>query len=259
MEYRVQVSPLMRSINDILTKECENMSRSVLSFNKGNVVVEVPKHDLDSVIAALSRHYPDVVDIRKTYLMIEHLHDFILVKPLISEAPLISDDSVPVPSVEKLLVDSVSDKEYTSISVSQRKLLFQHAFEQYEINTSRMLRYAARKGKREEVETLLAGLDQNRISIVISLCKVLATAPVQKAWLFGSFARMEEKPDSDIDLLVSMDGSAPVGLIAFSSLVEELERASGRRVDLIAEGSLKPFAAESVNRDKYLVYERAAA
>ena len=85
------------------------------------------------------------------------------------------------------------------------------------------------------------------------------TQPVLKAWLFGSFARMEEKPDSDIDLLVSMDGSAPVGLIAFSSLVEELERASGRRVDLIAEGSLKPFAAESVNRDKYLVYERAAA
>ena len=259
MEYRVKVSPLMRSINDVLTEECENMSRSVLSFNRGNVVVEVPKHNLDSVIAVLGKHFPDVVDIRKTYLMIEHLHDFVLVKPLISEAPLIVDDSIPVPSVEKLLVDSVSDKEYSNISLPERRKLFQHAFEQYDINTSRLLRYAARKGKREEVETLLSGIDQNRISIVTSLCKVLATAPVLRAWLFGSFARMEERPDSDIDMLVSMDGSTPVGLLAFSSLAEDLERASGRRIDLIADGSLKPFAVENVNRDKYLVYERAAA
>ena len=48
-----------------------------------------------------------------------------------------------------------------------------------------------------------------------------------------------------------------MGLMAFSGLVNQLEQATGRAVDLVPEESLKPYARESVNRDKYLVYERA--
>lgn len=38
------------------------------------------------------------------------------------------------------------------------------------------------------------------------------TQPVLKAWLFGSFARGEETEDSDVDILVELDYSKPVGL-----------------------------------------------
>ena len=82
------------------------------------------------------------------------------------------------------------------------------------------------------------------------------TQPVMKAWLFGSFARGEERPDSDVDILVEYDNSANISLMTISHMMGELEKATGRRIDLIEEGCLMPFAVESANRDKKLIYAR---
>ena len=82
------------------------------------------------------------------------------------------------------------------------------------------------------------------------------TQPVKKAWLFGSFARGEETPESDVDVLVEYDEDAHISLLAISHMIGELERSTGRRVDLIEDGCLLPFAVESANRDKRLIYER---
>ena len=92
------------------------------------------------------------------------------------------------------------------------------------------------------------------------LTKIIAdyfkTQPVLKAWLFGSFARGEETADSDIDILVQYDDNARISLLTISHMMGELERSTGRRVDLIEDGCLLPFAVESANRDKQLIYER---
>ncbi|MBR4774552.1 MAG: nucleotidyltransferase domain-containing protein [Bacteroidales bacterium] len=101
-------------------------------------------------------------------------------------------------------------------------------------------------------------LDRQRIEIVKNICEVLNNAPIVRAWIFGSFARQEERPDSDIDILVDIDPARPIGLLAYTDVIESLENATGRKVDLVANGSLKPFARESVERDKVLVYERAS-
>ena len=77
-----------------------------------------------------------------------------------------------------------------------------------------------------------------------------------KAWLFGSFARGEETPDSDVDLIVVLDQSKPIGMRYFG-MWGDLERLIGRSVDLVTEGNLMPFARESADRDKILIYERA--
>lgn len=82
------------------------------------------------------------------------------------------------------------------------------------------------------------------------------TQPVEKAWLFGSFARGEETPESDIDILVQYDNTARISLLTISHMMGELERSTGRRVDIIEDGCLMPFAVESANRDKQLIYER---
>ncbi len=83
------------------------------------------------------------------------------------------------------------------------------------------------------------------------------TQPVLKAWLFGSFARGEETPQSDVDIIVLLDRSKPVGL-KFFGMWSDLEKLLNRSVDLVEEGELLPFAAESANRDKRLIYERTA-
>ena len=88
----------------------------------------------------------------------------------------------------------------------------------------------------------------------------LATQPVLKAWVFGSFARGEERPDSDIDLLVTFDHeNAKVGLFKYAAMVIDLEKLLGRNVDLVEEGALLPFAERTANKDKIMIYERRRA
>ena len=256
MKYHVQITPLMRAVNNVLINECVNVGCCIVQHPR-NLVVEVPKNEMPNVMSVLKRHFPDVVDIKRAYSMIEDLHDFILVKPLISEAPVYQEGSVPVPTIEKKLVDQIADKEFRHGSASGIIRLFQRAMEQYDVNTSRLMRYAARKGKKEEVNEVLEQINTNRIATIKAICQVLSTAPVIRAWVFGSFARMEERPDSDIDLLVKLDNTAHMGLFAFSDLVSRLEIAAGRSVDLIPEESLKQYARPFVDKDKLLVYERA--
>ena len=88
------------------------------------------------------------------------------------------------------------------------------------------------------------------------IAEYFKTQPVLKAWLFGSFARGEETPDSDVDLLIVLDNSKPVGL-KFFGMYEDLKELLGRDVDLVTERSLAPFARQSVERDRQLIYERA--
>ncbi len=83
------------------------------------------------------------------------------------------------------------------------------------------------------------------------------TQPVLKAWIFGSFARGEEKPWSDVDILVQYDRQQPIGLLKIAGMKVDLENLLGNEVDLVEEGTLRPWAVESVNRDKRLIYERA--
>lgn len=83
------------------------------------------------------------------------------------------------------------------------------------------------------------------------------TQPVIRAWLFGSFARGEETPLSDVDLLVQLDYSKLDGF-GFFGMWGDLERLLDRKVDLVTEAGLAPYTRESVERDKQLIYERTA-
>lgn len=94
-------------------------------------------------------------------------------------------------------------------------------------------------------------------SLIEKICRYLSTQPVKKAWLFGSFSRGEETEDSDVDILVEFDRTGqPVTLLTYARIWRELKEQLGRDVDLVEEGTLKPYVAESVNYDKCLIYER---
>ncbi len=93
--------------------------------------------------------------------------------------------------------------------------------------------------------------------IIPKLKAYFTTQPITKAWLFGSFSRGEETDTSDIDILVVFDQDAHIGLFKFARIYGDLKELLGREVDLVKEGSLKPFARESTDRDKILIYERS--
>ncbi len=83
-----------------------------------------------------------------------------------------------------------------------------------------------------------------------------ATQPVLKAWVFGSYARGEQREDSDIDIMIVPDRNAHVGLFLLSGMRLDLQDILGKKVDLVTEKGLLPFARPSVERDKVLMYER---
>ena len=82
------------------------------------------------------------------------------------------------------------------------------------------------------------------------------TQPVLKAWLFGSYSRGEQREDSDIDILIVPDEG--VGLFKLSGMHLDLQDILKAEVDLVTEKGLMPFARESADHDKILIYERAA-
>lgn len=90
-----------------------------------------------------------------------------------------------------------------------------------------------------------------------TIAEYFKTQPVLKAWLFGSFARGEQTPQSDVDILFVPDRSGkPFTLFTMGGMYMDLKELLGREVDLVEEGSLRPYAAETANRDKRLIYER---
>lgn len=62
--------------------------------------------------------------------------------------------------------------------------------------------------------------------------------------VFGSLARGEETPDSDVDILVEFD--QPIGLFGFVGLQRDLEGIIGRPVDLATPDALRPEMRESI-------------
>ncbi len=89
-----------------------------------------------------------------------------------------------------------------------------------------------------------------------TIAEYFKTQPVEKAWVFGSFSRGEERPDSDVDILVSLVPGTRLGL-KFFAMNLELEELLNRPVDLVIEGDLLPFAEKTANHDKILIYARA--
>lgn len=95
-------------------------------------------------------------------------------------------------------------------------------------------------------------MDKNIIDII---CQYFSRKPIEKAWVFGSFSRGEQRPDSDIDILITFVPNTKMGL-QFFGMIDDLEKLLNRSVDLVVEGDLLPFVAKSANRDKKLIYER---
>lgn len=77
---------------------------------------------------------------------------------------------------------------------------------------------------------------------------------VRELSLFGSAARGELRPDSDIDLLVDFLPAARPGLLGVAAMTRELTALLGRRVDLAVKPALKPLIRSGVLAEARLIY-----
>lgn len=65
--------------------------------------------------------------------------------------------------------------------------------------------------------------------------------------IFGSYVRGEQKPDSDVDILVEME--KPIGFFRFIELEEHLASLLGVKVDLVTKKALKPAIGSEILRE----------
>ena len=72
--------------------------------------------------------------------------------------------------------------------------------------------------------------------------------------VFGSAARGDAGPDSDVDLLVEFARGARVGFMTLSRMQRELAALLGRPVDLVPKKGLRPTFAEGVLAEAKVVY-----
>jgi len=82
-------------------------------------------------------------------------NEAIIIRPLISESPLQLIEGINTPTIEKVLVDIVDDVEFSFLQGSEINYVYTSIFERHPVNKNKLLRYAARRGRKEEVEQLI--------------------------------------------------------------------------------------------------------
>lgn len=88
-----------------------------------------------------------------------------------------------------------------------------------------------------------------------TISRVLARYDVREAYLFGSFARGEQAPDSDIDLRLACGTTMTFGTLYELSL--ELEKEPGRKVDIVTNPPehMRPALRKNLEQDEVRLYE----
>ncbi len=97
-------------------------------------------------------------------------------------------------------------------------------------------------------------MNDTQAAIKNQVCNALKNINyVDKAYLFGSYARGEETPTSDVDIMVELNRE--MGL-DFFELFEVFEKALDKKVDVLTRNEVYDIMPKSFERDKILLYER---
>lgn len=89
-------------------------------------------------------------------------------------------------------------------------------------------------------------------SLLASFCRRYG---ITELWLFGSAARGDDRPDSDVDLLAKFAPDSATSTWDWPAMTDELEAIFGRKVDLLSEGILRnPYRRASIMADRKVLY-----
>jgi DNA-binding Lrp family transcriptional regulator len=128
-------------------------SHNLINFNL--MFIDVERDAVNAVYYRLKEKQKNVVNIRKTYEDIADLAGSVCIRPFVSHAPTQKQEQISVASLEKILVDLATDKEFFPFQGNEIFSIYENAFEKYTLNESSMLRYAARKEKRVNVAEII--------------------------------------------------------------------------------------------------------
>jgi len=159
-----EVSPKMKTLNSKLKKEFPYLKICIWNTSALNefmvhqpgrfyLLIEVEKDATQSIFyflkeAKYSVFIDPTSDILEKYLPSEK--ESLIIRSLVSEAPLQNVKGINTASLEKMLVDVFCDNVlFSAQQGSEMRTLFKEALNKYSVNENRMLRYADRRGKKD--------------------------------------------------------------------------------------------------------------
>jgi len=129
------------------------------------IYVETNREVVESVFNTLQPRYKGRLFLAPTKEIATTYIDFgkenVIVKPLVTEAPLTCDDNVPVPMLEKLLVDTRVDADFFFLQGYENLEMLRTAITHYDLNRNRLLRYADRRNAKNSILRDLENLQDN--------------------------------------------------------------------------------------------------
>lgn len=164
--YVPQISPRALKVSKFLKKQFPLVSYCVWDSVLLNefaqhlssyqfILVDIERDVAESVYYRLKEEFSGTFLRPSETLLNDVLPDFrmpLVIRYLTSESPLSMHHDIPLITIEKMLVDIFCDAEFYYLVGSERREVFSNAYYKYTINENKLLRYAARKGRREEIQ-----------------------------------------------------------------------------------------------------------
>ncbi len=142
---------------------CIWVSSSIIEFGhhvpRTNIIlVDAERDSMESVFYTLKGEYKNVFHKPGKDLYVNYINDLqkaIIIRPLVSEAPIQFIKDTPTITIEKLLVDALVDEEFVFLKGNEISQVYNNAFDRYSVNISKLIRYADRKRKKPEILQIL--------------------------------------------------------------------------------------------------------
>lgn len=105
------------------------------------------------------------------------------------------------------------------------------------------------------VERFLVEVDRKPPVLAAIIGKLRSHAPalrhrgIRELWLFGSVARGDARPDSDVDLFAEFEAEAALSLVSLASLRSELTELLGVAADLVEQSAMRPAVRVAAERE----------
>ena len=164
--FQVKANAKTRSLYNVLSKQFPFADFCIYSGSiitpllhdlipNNTIYVETNREVTESVFNNLLPKYMGRLFLSPTKKIATTYIDFsrenIIVKPLVTESPLMCDGKVPVPTIEKLLVDTRIDADFYYLHGYENLEMLRTAITHYDVNKTRLLRYADRRNEKESI------------------------------------------------------------------------------------------------------------
>ena len=125
---------------------------------KHYLVMEVEKDASESVFTFLTGTIKNVFFNPDEEIFDRYIHnqdEILIVKNMVSESPMIENEKIIIPALEKLLVDMLIDRALFSAQQNEKEFIMRSAMENVTLNELKMRRYAIRRNREKEIDELL--------------------------------------------------------------------------------------------------------